>query len=83
MFEPIHGSYPQAAGKNIANPLGTILSVAMMFDLAFNLKKEAEIIRTAVEKSIEADYVTEDLNRSNPKSTSQVGDWIAEYILKS
>ena len=83
VFEPIHGSYPQAAGKNIANPLGTILSVAMMFDLAFNLKKEAEVIRTAVEKSIEADFVTEDLNKANPKSTSQVGDWIADYVLKS
>jgi 3-isopropylmalate dehydrogenase len=83
VFEPIHGSYPQAAGKNIANPLGTILSAAMMFDLAFNLKTEAEMIRTAVEKSIDADYVTEDLNRSHPKSTSEVGDWIAEYISKS
>lgn len=82
VFEPIHGSYPQAAGKNIANPLGTILSAAMMFDLAFNLKKEAEIIKEAVEKSIEAEYVTEDLNKANPKSTSQVGDWIAEYISK-
>jgi 3-isopropylmalate dehydrogenase len=82
VFEPIHGSYPQAAGKNIANPLGTILSAAMMFDLAFNLKKEAEVIRIAVEKSIEADYVTEDLDKIKPKSTSQVGDWIADYILK-
>jgi 3-isopropylmalate dehydrogenase len=82
VFEPIHGSYPQAAGKNIANPLGTILSAAMMFDLAFNLKKEAEVIKEAVEKSIEADYVTEDLNRTNPKSTSQVGNWISNYILK-
>jgi 3-isopropylmalate dehydrogenase len=82
VFEPIHGSYPQAAGKNIANPLGTILSAAMMFDLAFNLKAEAEIIKTAVEKSIEADFVTEDLNRANPKSTSAVGDWIAGYIKK-
>jgi 3-isopropylmalate dehydrogenase len=82
VFEPIHGSYPQAAGKNIANPLGTILSVSMMFDLAFNLKTEAETVRTAVEKSIEAEIVTEDLNRTHPKSTSQVGDWIAEYIKK-
>lgn len=80
VFEPIHGSYPQAAGKNIANPLGTILSVAMMFDLAFNMKTEAGLISAAVEKSIEADFVTEDLNRANPKSTSQVGDWIADYI---
>jgi 3-isopropylmalate dehydrogenase len=82
VFEPIHGSYPQAAGKNIANPLGTILSAAMMFELAFNLKTEAELIRTAVEKSIDADCVTEDLNRTHPKSTSEVGDWIAEYIVK-
>jgi 3-isopropylmalate dehydrogenase len=83
VFEPIHGSYPQAAGKNIANPLGTILSVAMMFDLAFNLKEEAEIVRKAVEKSIDNDFVTEDLNRSNPKTTSAVGDWIADYITKN
>jgi 3-isopropylmalate dehydrogenase len=82
VFEPIHGSYPQAAGKNIANPLGTIISAAMMLDLALNLKDEAETINVAVEKSIEADYVTEDLNRTNPKSTSQVGDWIAGYISK-
>jgi 3-isopropylmalate dehydrogenase len=81
VFEPIHGSYPQAAGKNIANPLGTILSAAMMFELAFKLKSEAAAIRTAVEKSIEADYVTEDLNRKHPKSTSEVGDWIAEFIV--
>jgi len=80
VFEPIHGSYPQAAGKNIANPLGTILSVAMMFDLAFNLKTETGIIQSAVEKSIENDFVTEDLNRTHPKSTSDVGDWISNYI---
>ena len=82
VFEPIHGSYPQAAGKNIANPLGTILSAAMMFDLAFGLKKESEAIVTAVEKSIDADYVTEDLNRTDPKSTSEVGDWIADLHLR-
>ena len=83
VFEPIHGSYPQAAGKNIANPLGTILSAAMMFELAFNLKTESDLIKTAVEKSIDAEYVTEDLNRAHPKSTSEVGDWIGEYVLKS
>jgi 3-isopropylmalate dehydrogenase len=80
VFEPIHGSYPQAAGKNIANPLGTILSAGMMLDLAFNLKKEAEVIKTAVANSIESEYVTEDLDRTHPKSTSDVGDWIAGYI---
>jgi 3-isopropylmalate dehydrogenase len=83
VFEPIHGSYPQAAGKNIANPLGTILSAAMMFELAFKLKAEADIVRTAVERSIDIDFVTEDLNRIDPKSTSEVGDWIAAFISKA
>jgi len=82
LFEPIHGSYPQAAGKNIANPVATILSAAMMFDYAFDLQAEANLIKEAVEKSIEANYVTEDLSKENPKSTSQVGDWIADYIAK-
>jgi len=83
VFEPIHGSYPQAAGKNIANPLGTILSAAMMFDLAFKLKEEAEMIKRAVAKSIEGNIVTEDLSKTNPKSTSEVGDWLRDFILKN
>jgi 3-isopropylmalate dehydrogenase len=83
VFEPIHGSYPQAAGKNIANPIGTILSAAMMFDLAFKLKEEAELIKRAVERSIEENIVTEDLSRINPKSTSEVGDWLRDFILKN
>ncbi len=80
VFEPIHGSYPQAAGKNIANPAGTILSAAMMLDLAFNLKKEAEAINEAVERSVEAGFLTVDLDSRNPRSTSEVGDWIQKYI---
>ncbi|HUW94066.1 MAG TPA: 3-isopropylmalate dehydrogenase [Bacteroidales bacterium] len=82
VFEPIHGSYPQAAGENIANPLGTILSAAMMFDIAFNLKTEAEAIRAAVISSIDNGFVTEDLKSHNPKTTSEVGDRIAEHILR-
>ncbi len=61
VFEPIHGSYPQAAGKNIANPLATILSAAMMFEYAFGLKEEALSIQTAVSESMNAGIVTEDL----------------------
>ncbi|MBN2166484.1 MAG: 3-isopropylmalate dehydrogenase [Marinilabiliaceae bacterium] len=81
VFEPIHGSYPQAAGKNIANPLATILSAAMMFEYAFNLMDEGKIIREAVEKSIEANVVTEDIAEgSKPYSTSDVGEWIVNYI---
>ncbi len=81
VFEPIHGSYPQAAGKNIANPLGTILSAALLLDYAFNLPKEAALVQEAVEKSLEQNFVTEDITKENAKSTSEVGDWIAQYIL--
>jgi 3-isopropylmalate dehydrogenase len=82
VFEPIHGSYPQAKGKNIANPLGTILSVAMMFEYAFKLKEEAKAIRDTVMYSLEKNVVTEDLSRENARSTSEVGDWIAGEIAK-
>ena len=81
VFEPIHGSYPQAAGKNIANPLGTILSAAMLLETGLNLTRESDALKKAVEKSLEAGMVTEDLDRSNPCSTSMLGDWISEYIL--
>ena len=78
VYEPIHGSYPQAAGKNIANPLATILSAAMMFEYAFGLKEEGRVIREAVAASIDEGYTTEDLGGS--RSTSEVGDWVAAYI---
>lgn len=81
LFEPIHGSYPQAAGKNIANPIATILSAAMMFEYAFNLKEEGTLIREAVEQSIEQNIVTEDLAGNNKAyHTTEVGDWIVNYI---
>ena len=82
VYEPIHGSYPQAAGKNIANPLATILSAAMMFESSFSLPDEAKAIREAVSASISENYVTVDLNPSDPRSTSEVGDWVAERIRK-
>ncbi len=82
VFEPIHGSYPQAKGKNIANPLGTILSAAMMFEYVFMLEKEAKLIREAVSSSLDNNFTTEDISDSNPRKTSQVGEWIVNYILK-
>lgn len=83
VFEPIHGSYPQAAGKNIANPLATILSAAMMFEYAFQMKEEGRMIREAVKASIDAGIVTEDLaDGGKAYSTSEVGDWVADYIRK-
>lgn len=81
LFEPIHGSYPQAAGKNIANPLATILSAAMMFEYAFGLMEEGKAIRKAVADSIEQGIVTEDLAEGGKAySTSEVGDWVAAHI---
>ena len=81
LYEPIHGSYPQAAGLNIANPLATVLSAAMMFEDAFKLKEEAEAIRNVVNKSLAEGIVTEDLS-GDKKSyrTSEVGDWLAENL---
>ncbi len=80
VFEPIHGSYPQAAGKDIANPVATILSAAMMFEYAFNLTAEGKLIREAVEASINEGVVTEDIAEGQAFKTSQVGDWIAHFI---
>jgi 3-isopropylmalate dehydrogenase len=83
VFEPVHGSYPQAAGKNIANPLATVLSAALMFEYAFNLEKEGWLIRQAVEASLLAGIVTADIESMNPASTSEVGDLLADWIDKS
>ncbi len=84
VFEPIHGSYPQAAGKDIANPLAAILSAAMMFEYAFGLMQEGRAIREAVAASIDAGFVTEDLaDGSAAHGTSEVGDWIAQRIKQS
>lgn len=81
VFEPIHGSYPQATGKNIANPLATILSAALMFEYAFELKEEGALIRKAVDASMDAKVVTEDIALGGKTySTSDVGDWIVNYI---
>lgn len=81
LFEPIHGSYPQAAGKNIANPMATILSAAMMLEHV-GLATEGKAIRDAVNKAIEAGVVTEDLADAGAKvySTTEVGDYVAAAI---
>ena len=84
VFEPIHGSYPQAAGKDIANPLATILSAALMFEYAFKLTEEGALIRKAASASIDAGIVTEDIAQGGKAyRTSEVGKWIVDYILSS
>ena len=82
VYEPIHGSWPQAAGKGIANPVAAILSAAMMFEYAFGLMAEGKAIRQAVADSLAAGVVTDDLaDGGKAYSTSQVGDWIADRII--
>lgn len=76
LYEPIHGSYPQAAGKNIANPIGAILSAAMLLEYSFLFKKEAEAIRSAVIKALSQGFGTRDLFEKNPLATTELGDKI-------
>src|SRR5690606_3494937 len=81
LFEPIHGSYPQATGLNIANPMATILSAAMMFEMAFDLQEEGAAIRNAVNEALSKGIVTEDLaDGGKAYGTKEVGDWLAANI---
>jgi len=78
LFEPIHGSFPQAKGLNIANPVASILSAAMLLD-HFNLTEEAQVVRQAVSQSLKQGVVTSDLKSGSPFGTSEVGDFIADF----
>ena len=81
VFEPIHGSWPQAKGLNIANPLAQILSVAMLFEY-FNLKEEGKLIREAVNASLDANVRTPEIQVEGGEKygTKEVGEWIVNYI---
>ena len=79
LFEPIHGSYPQAAGKDIANPVGSILSAAMLLN-HFNMQAESASVREAVEWALNNGFVTKDIDPVNAYSTSTLGELITEYI---
>ena len=78
LFEPIHGSYPQAAGKNIANPIATILSLSMALKYSLDLDKEAEQLDKAVQSVLDDGLRTKDIMSKNMKevSTSVMGDAI-------
>ncbi|MEM6831940.1 MAG: 3-isopropylmalate dehydrogenase, partial [Bacteroidota bacterium] len=82
VFEPIHGSYPQATGKNIANPIATILSAAMLLE-SLDLNEESKVVERAVEAVIKENFLTVDLKEENPKSTDEVGDRITELVKES
>ncbi len=79
VFEPIHGSYPQATGKGIANPIAAILSAAMLLE-HFDLFEESALINKAVEKSLELQISTSDINSNSQFTTSKVGDFITDFI---
>ncbi len=80
VFEPIHGSYPQAAGKDIANPLATILSAAMLLEISLDLSEEAAAIRNVVDRSMDEGIVTEDISEGKAYKTSEVGSWLSENL---
>lgn len=79
MFEPIHGSYPQAAGKDIANPLGAILSAAMMLEY-FGMHDEAAHVRDAVQWTLGNGFVSKDIDPVNFYFTSTIGELISDYV---
>lgn len=83
LFEPIHGSYPQAKDKGIANPIASILSAGMFLE-HFGLIEESKRLSEAVDKALELDITTPDLNSENKHiSTDNVGDFIEDFILNS
>jgi len=79
LFEPIHGSYSQAAGKDIANPIGSILSGALMME-HFGLNEEAKMIRDAVDWTLSNGFVTKDIDPVNSYFTSTIGELVSNYI---
>ncbi len=81
VFEPIHGSWPQAKGKNIANPLAQILSVAMLFE-HFDLVEEGALVRKAVDASLDENVRTPEIQAEGGAhyGTREVGEWIVRWI---
>jgi 3-isopropylmalate dehydrogenase len=85
MYEPIHGSAPDIAGQGIANPLATILSVAMMLRYTFNQAKAAERIEQAVNDALNVNIRTADIYSEGMRkvSTSEMGDAVLEALKSS
>ena len=82
MYEPVHGSAPDIAGKNIANPIATILSLSMAFKYSLDLDKEAKLLETAVNKVLDDGLRTQDIMSPGKKevSTSDMGDAIISNL---
>jgi 3-isopropylmalate dehydrogenase len=84
LYEPIHGSAPDIAGKNIANPLATILSVALMLRYSLSLPREADLIEEAVGETLKAGFRTRDIYQKNKKlvGTEEMGNVVAKKLCK-
>jgi 3-isopropylmalate dehydrogenase len=81
LYEPVHGSAPDIAGQNKANPLGAIGSVAAMLEYSFGLKEEAARVNSAIEAVLGSGRVTADLKPSGaPATTEQVGEAVCAFI---
>lgn len=83
LYEPVHGAAPDIAGRGIANPIGAILSVAMMLELTFALPEESDAVRDAVNRVLRDGYVTADLHADDgrePVSTARMGELIVEAL---
>jgi 3-isopropylmalate dehydrogenase len=79
LFEPVHGSAPNIAGKGIANPLGSVLASAMMLEfLGWNV--EADTLNQSVKSALRGNFVTPDLG--GERKTTEVGDWLANFVAK-
>jgi 3-isopropylmalate dehydrogenase len=82
MYEPVHGSAPDIGGQNIANPIATILSAAMMLKYSFGLMKESEAVEKAVKKALSEGVRSKDIAKKGEKTygTREIGDVICQYI---
>ena len=82
MYEPIHGSAPDIAGRSEANPIASILSAAMMLRWSFGLHKEADAIEAGVQALLDEGYRTFDISNKDdgPLTTSQVGSMVAGLV---
>jgi 3-isopropylmalate dehydrogenase len=80
LFEPVHGSAPNIAGKGIANPLGSVLAAGMLLEF-LGWKTEAAAVHASVKEALFKSYLTPDLDGT--KKTAEVGDWLAERVAKS
>ena len=81
LYEPVHGSAPDIAGQNKANPLGAIGSVAAMLDYSFGLPREAAAVNAAIEKVLNSGHVTADLKPAGPPATTEaVGQAVCELL---